>query len=394
MHMAELQRRATLLPYGQQWIDDADIAAVVDVLRGNYITQGPSIEKFEKAFAQYIGASYAVAFSNGTAALHGACFAAGIGAGDEVITTPITFAATSNCVLYCGGTPVFADIQEDTYNIDPASVKKHITAKTKAIIPVDFTGQPADLESILDIAREHNLVVIEDAAHSLGASYRGQRVGAIADMTMFSFHPVKHITTGEGGVIATNSSEYYQKLLLFRSHGITRQPDQLTNREDPWYYEMHELGYNYRMTDIQAVLGLSQLSKLDSFVARRREIAQQYTEAFQHYTGLVVPYQLPEINSSWHIFVLRFEPEHFTVARRTIFEQLRQMNIGVNVHYIPVYQQPYYRQHGYHNEYHERAERYYNTCISIPLYPKMTDQDVKDVIDAIHEVYNMYKRNV
>ncbi|MGI2296565.1 UDP-4-amino-4,6-dideoxy-N-acetyl-beta-L-altrosamine transaminase [Paenibacillus sp. GXUN7292] len=390
--MAELQKRATLLPYGQQWIDDDDIAAIVDVLKGNYITQGPSIEQFEVAIAEYVGASYAVAFSNGTAALHGACFAAGIGVGDEVITTPITFAASSNCVLYCGGTPVFADIQRDTYNIDPASVNKQITSKTKAIIPVDLTGQPADLDSIMDIARRHNLVVIEDAAHSLGASYRNQKVGAIADMTMFSFHPVKHITTGEGGVIVTNNSEYYQKLLLFRSHGITRDPHQISNNEGPWYYEMQELGYNYRMTDIQAVLGLSQLSKLDSFVARRREIAQQYTEVFQQYTGLVIPYQSLESNSSWHLYVLRFEPEYFTVDRRTIFEQLRQMNIGVNVHYIPVYQQPYYRQNGYHNELHEQAEHYYNTCISIPLFPKMTDQDVKDVIEAIQEVYNMYKK--
>ncbi len=390
MHMTELQKRATLLPYGQQWIDDGDIAAVINVLRDSYITQGPSIEKFEEAIAGYVGAKYAVAFSNGTAALHGACFAAGIGIGDEVITTPITFSASSNCVLYCGGTPVFADIEEDTYNIDPESIKKRITSRTKAIIPVDLTGQPVNLDLIMGIAKEHSLVVIEDAAHSLGALYREQKVGAIADMTMFSFHPVKHITTGEGGVIVTNSFEYYQKLLLFRSHGITRNPDQLLKNEGSWHYEMQELGYNYRMTDIQATLGLSQLSKLDSFIERRREITQQYNEAFQNYDGLVIPYQLPETNSSWHLYVLRFEEGYFEVDRRTIFEKLRELNIGVNVHYIPVYQHPYYRQNGYLDEYQENSEHYYKTCISIPVFPKMTDCDIRDVIDAIHYVYNLY----
>lgn len=265
--------RDTYLPYGQQWIDDEDIEEVVKVLKSDFLTTGPKIEEFEKKFANYIGAKYAVAISNGTAALHAACFAAGIKEGDEVITTPITFAASANCILYQGGKPVFADIDPKTYNIDIEDVERKITKKTKAIIPVDFTGQPVDIDAVNDIAKKYGLIVIEDAAHSFGAEYKDKKIGSLVDMTTFSFHPVKHITTGEGGMITTNDDKLYNKLKLFRTHGITRDKEMLHNKEEgPWFYEQLELGYNYRMTDIQAALGISQLNKINGFLKRRRKL--------------------------------------------------------------------------------------------------------------------------
>ena len=264
------------IPYGRQWIEKDDIDAVVDVLKSDYVTTGPAVEQFEKTVAKYVGAKYAVAIANGTAALHAACYAAGIGPGDEVITTPITFAASANCALYCGATPVFADIEEDTYNIDPKEIEKKITEKTKAIVAVHFTGQPCKMDEIHAIAKKHKLIVIEDAAHALGADYKGKRVGSMSDMTTFSFHPVKHITTGEGGMIVTNSKKLYDKLILFRSHGITRDAKKLEKNEGGWYYEQQDLGYNYRITDIQCAIGTSQMKKLDKFVERRRAIAKRY----------------------------------------------------------------------------------------------------------------------
>ncbi len=377
----ERQSRQTLLPYGKQWIDEDDIAAVVEVLRGDWITQGPAIDRFERAVADYVGAKFAVAFCNGTAALHGACFAAGIGPGDEVITSPITFLASSNCVLYMGGKPVFADIDPHTYNIDPEQIAARITDRTKAIVAVDFTGQPADMDRIGMLARDHGLTVIHDAAHSLGASYGGRKVGTFGDMTMFSFHPVKHVTTGEGGVIVTDREDLRDQLLLFRSHGMTRDPKQLQRNDGPWYYEMHALGYNYRMTDMQAALGASQMEKLDQFVERRRMIASRYTEAFSDIPGLIVPSQHPQANSSWHLYVLRWEH-----SRGEAFEQLRSRNIGVNLHYIPVYKQPYYQALGYADQQCPQAENYYKTAISLPLFPRMTDSDMEDVIREVYEV--------
>lgn len=383
--------RDTYLSYGRQWITEEDIQTVVQTLQSPFLTQGPKIKEFEEKMAAAVGAKYAVAFANGTAALHGACYAAGISAGDEVITTPMTFAASANCVRYCEGTVVFADILPDTYNIDPGKVRSLITERTKAIIPVDFTGQPADMEEIMAIAREHNLVVIEDAAHSLGATYKGERIGNIADMTMFSFHPVKHITTGEGGVITTNSEEFYQRLLLFRSHGITREQALLHNSsEGPWYYEMLDLGYNYRMTDIQAALGITQLSRLDDYVARRREIANQYNLRFQENPALVIPAQSAASVSSWHLYVIQLRLENLTASRKTIYEALLVENIGVNVHYIPVHLHPYYQQLGYEKGLAPNAEALYERIITLPLFPAMEEQDMEDVITAVEKVLSYY----
>ncbi|MED3802747.1 UDP-4-amino-4,6-dideoxy-N-acetyl-beta-L-altrosamine transaminase [Lysinibacillus xylanilyticus] len=375
--------RDTYLPYGQQWLDDEDIQAVVDVLKGSYLTTGPTIAKFEESVAEYVDAKYAVAFSNGTAALHGACFAAGIGEGDEVITTPITFAASANCVRYVGGTVVFADIKKDTYNINPTEIEKNITPRTKAIIPVHFTGQPVQLDEIHAIAKKHNLTVIEDAAHALGAKYKGQKIGALSDMTMFSFHPVKHVTTGEGGVITTNNEFYYKKLLQFRSHGITRDTKSIIKNDGPWYYDMHFLGYNYRMTDIQAALGISQMEKLDRFVARRREIAQMYDEAFKDNELLITPQQLPECYSSWHLYIIQLNIEKLNATRKEIFDALVAQNIGVNVHYIPVHTLSYYQELGYKEGSMPKAESLYKVIITLPLFPKMTDSDVYDVVVAV-----------
>ncbi|MNZ82809.1 UDP-4-amino-4,6-dideoxy-N-acetyl-beta-L-altrosamine transaminase [compost metagenome] len=266
-------------------------------------------------------------------------------------------------------------------------IEKKITSRTKAIIAVDFTGQPVEIDRISMIARDHDLVLIQDAAHSLGASFAGQKVGSLADMTMFSFHPVKHITTGEGGIITTNNEQYYRRLLMFRSHGMTRDPKELCKNDGPWYYEMKELGYNYRMTDMQAALGASQMNKLDFFIERRREIAKQYNESFSYLEGIVIPKQHNESNSSWHLYVLRWLPEYFGVDRKEIFQALKNENIGVNVHYIPVYLQPYYQKLGYKQEICPNAEVYYNTAISIPMFPKMTISDVNDVISAVQKVY-------
>ncbi|QNK58382.1 UDP-4-amino-4,6-dideoxy-N-acetyl-beta-L-altrosamine transaminase [Paenibacillus sp. PAMC21692] len=386
--------RNTMLPYGRQWVDDDDIEAVVRVLKSDFLTQGPAIERFERKVARYVGARYAIAFSNGTMALHGACFSAGISTGDEVITSPITFLASSNCVLYMGGTPVFADIKADTWNLDPLEVKKKITPNTKAIIPVDFTGQPVEMERIMEIAETHDLVVIHDAAHSLGASYGNQKVGILGHMTMFSFHPVKGITSGEGGIIVTDNETYYRKLQLFRNHGLTKNVALMEDNDGPWYYEMHELGYNCRMTDLQAALGDSQMNKLDLFVERRREIANLYTEAFSDMPGLVTPYQADTANSAWHLYVVRWSTESFRVSRKEIFEALRSENIGVHVHYIPVYRQPYYKRLGYSSENCPEAEAYYREAITLPLFPSMTDQDIRNVISAVHKVYYMFVRQL
>ncbi|MQL51439.1 UDP-4-amino-4,6-dideoxy-N-acetyl-beta-L-altrosamine transaminase [Desulfofundulus thermobenzoicus] len=392
--------RETYLPYARQWIEEDDIRAVTRVLRSDWLTTGPTLAEFERQFAARVGARYAVAFSSGTAALHGACFAAGVGRGDEVITSPITFAASANCALYLGAKPVFADIDPHTYNIDPAEIEKKITPATRVILPVHFTGQPCDLDPIHALAAKHNLTVIEDAAHALGAEYRGRPIGGLSDMTIFSFHPVKHITTGEGGMVTTNSEEYRQWLLLFRNHGIVRDPDLLVDDQGPWYYEMQDLGYNYRLTDIQAALGLSQLARLDRFLERRREIAQMYNEAFAHLPEVTIPYQAPHARSAWHLYVLALNPDRLKASRRRIFEALRAENIGVNVHYIPVYRHPYYRWLGDPDScslsgfYCPNAEDLYQRIITLPLFPAMTDRDVRDVIAAVKKVILWYSGDV
>jgi UDP-4-amino-4,6-dideoxy-N-acetyl-beta-L-altrosamine transaminase len=385
--------RDKLLPYGHQWIDEEDIKAVIDVLRSDWITQGPKVAEFEKEFARYVGARYAVAVNSGTAALHAACFAARIEKGDEVITTPITFAASANCVLYQGGTPVFADIKEDTLNIDPEEIKKKINQKTKALILVDFTGLPVDLKEIQEITREYNLVIIEDASHALGATYKDSKIGSISDMTIFSFHPVKHITTGEGGMITTNNKEYYERLILFRTHGITKERDKLLNYEGPWYYEMQELGYNYRLTDFQCALGLSQLKKIDSNLAKRREIVKVYNSKFKDMPEIKIPENNPfDSNPAWHVYMIQLNLERIKVGRREIFEALRAENIGVNVHYIPIHLQPYYqKKFGYHLGDFPKAENYYSRAITLPIFPKMSDKDVYDVVRAVKKVIAYYK---
>lgn len=392
-HSSEIQpMRTSLLPYGKQSIDEDDIQAVVKVLKSDYLTTGPEIERFEKRIAEYVGAKYAIAFSNGTAALHAACYAAEIQPGDEVITTPLTFAASANCLLYQGGSPVFADIDERTYNINPKEIRKKITSKTKAIIPVDFTGQPASLDEIMAIAKENNLVVIEDAAHALGSTYKGKRIGSISDMTMFSFHPVKHITTGEGGMITTNHRKYYEKLCQFRSHGITRDRGKMKSNHGPWYYEMQNLGFNYRLTDFQAALGNSQLNKLERFISRRREIAAVYQDAWKGHQELILPFQQESGQSSWHLFVLRINSNRVRVDRKTIFTELMEQNIGVNVHYIPIYLFPYYQELGFQQGLCPLAEKVYEEFITVPLYPAMTNEDVQDVIAAVNRTIRKYKR--
>lgn len=370
------------IPYGRQDIDEDDIQAVNEVLRSDYLTTGPKIEEFERVFAKYIGVKYAVAIANGTAALHAACYAAGIKQGDEVITTPITFAASANCVLYCGGKPVFADIDAATYNIDPIDIEKKLTNKTKAIIAVDFTGQPCDMDKVYAIAKKHNLVVIEDAAHSLGAQYNGRKVGAIADMTTFSFHPVKHITTGEGGMITTNDETLYKKLISFRTHGITRDISTMMHNEGPWYYEQVGLGYNYRITDIQCALGISQMNKLGGFLERRKEIAEKYNKAFKNLENITLPYQAEGCNNSWHLYVIQINHKD----RKDVFDKLRQAGIGVNVHYIPVYKHPYYQQNGYEQVYCANAENLYERIISLPIFPKMTDQELDYIIKTLESI--------
>jgi len=383
--------RDDFLPYGRQWIDEDDIQAVVNVLKSNYLTTGPAIKEFEDQLKSVTGAEYVVAISNGTAALHAACFAAGIGEGDEVITTPMTFAATANAVLYCGGTPVFADIDPETYNIDPEDIRRKITDKTKAIIPVHYTGQPCDMDEIMKIAKEHNLIVIEDAAHALGAEYKGRKIGSIGDMTTFSFHPVKPITTGEGGAITTNNKEFYDKLMLFRSHGITRDQKMLLNDNAAWYYEQHFLGYNYRMTDIQAALGCSQLNKLEFFLQKRRKYAKMYSEAFKDLEGVIIPKQLDDTLSGWHLYVLQLDTDKIRPDRRVIFDELSIHNIGVNVHYIPVYYHPYYQKLGYKKGLCPNAEKLYERIITLPLFPKMSEEDIMYVIKIVKELVDTYR---
>lgn len=385
--------RDTKIFYGHQYLDQADYDAVLDVLKSDYLTCGPKINELEAKLCEITGAKYAVVCSNGTAALHMAAMAAGVKEGDELITTPITFAASANCALYCGGRPVFADINEKTYNIDPSSVEEHITPATKAVVAVDYTGQAVELDRLLSICHKHNLVLIEDGAHSIGTKYNGKGVGSIADMTTFSFHPVKTITGGEGGAVLTNSEEYYQKLLLARSHGITRVPELLENETDgPWYYEQISLGYNYRMTDIQAGLILSQLNKLDMFGKRRKELVEHYNKAFADNDAIVVQEEIPESDTVRHLYILRLNLEKLTINRREFFDALAAENICCNVHYIPVYYFPHYKRLGYTKGLCPKAEKLYDEMITLPLYYGMSNQDCDDVIRAVLKIAAYYHK--
>jgi perosamine synthetase len=384
--------RDTLLPYGRQSIGDDDIQAVVDVLRSDWLTTGPKVEEFEEALAAWVGAKYAVSFSSGTAALHGAAFAAGLKSGDEAITTPMTFAATANCVLYQGATPVFVDVSADTLNLDPEKVGASITSRTRAVLPVAYAGHPADMDAIREIASRDGLFVIEDACHALGAEYQGRRTGAIADMTVFSFHPVKHLTTGEGGMVTTDNVLYADRLRRFRNHGISSDARQ-RQAEGQWHYEMVLLGFNYRLTDIACALGLFQLKKLDANLLRRREIAARYSAAFRDLEGITPPAVRSGVNPAWHLYPIRLNLERLTANRAQVFRALRAENIGVNVHYIPVHRHPYYRDRfGYQGGEFPIAEDAYERLISLPMFHGMSAQDVEDVILALRKVIRHFAK--
>ena len=381
--------RESLLPYGHQYIDDSDVSAIANALKGEWLTQGPKVAEFEKEIADYCGAKYAVAVSNGTAALHAACAAAGISPGDEAVVTPLTFAATANAVVYCGGIPIFADIQKNSLNIDPQQITDRITPRTRAILPVDFAGYPVDIESIKNIAQHQNLVIIEDACHALGAEYKGQKIGCLADMTVFSFHPVKHITTGEGGMVLTDNEDFYRKLQTFRHHGIVKD----NPSRGAWHYDIYQPGYNFRITDFQCALGISQMKKLEAFITRRREIAAEYDQAFSHIPEIITPQVDSYVKHAYHIYIIQLRLEYLRSDRKEVFEALRAENIGVNVHYMPIHLHPFYQKYfGYKPGDYPRAEEYYSRAITLPIFPAMTIQDVKDVIKAVTKVITHFRQ--
>jgi perosamine synthetase len=378
--------RETLLPYGRQQIDDDDIAQVIDVLRSDWLTTGPKVDEFERAFAEFVGVEHAVAVSNGTAALHAAMYALGIGPGDEVIVTPMTFAASANCVVYQGGTPVFADVGADTLLIDPLRVEAKITAKTKAIITVDYAGQPCDYDALSDIAGKHDLALVDDACHAIGGSYKGRDVGTLADLNTFSFHPVKHMTTGEGGMITTDNAGFAQRMRVFRNHGITTDHRQRAEAGG-FFYEMVDLGYNYRITDFQCALGISQLGKLRASVQKRQQLAAMYDTALANLDYVTPLATQDDVSHAYHLYMVQCDTEGLDMSRADVFKALRAENIGVNVHYIPVHLHPFYR---------ERfstapgmcpvAEAAYERLVTLPLFPKMTEADVDDVMMAIRKL--------
>ncbi len=392
----------SVIPYGRQWIDENDIVSVMNVLRSDRITQGPRVDEFERALTEYTGARYAVAVNSGTAALHIACLAAEAKSEEEVITSPITFAASANCAFYCGSKPVFADIDLKTYNIVPEEVNKKINRQTKAVIPVHFAGQSCDMETIIRIVKEKEaesgkkIYIIEDACHALGSLYKNQKVGSceFSDMTVMSFHPVKNITTGEGGVVLTNDEELYKRLRRFRNHGITNDSKEFMNSElacqnsmiNPWYYEQIALGFNYRITDIHCALGISQLKKIDSFIKRRREIVEFYNEALKGLNNLHLPFESPDSVSAFHLYVLLFDFDKIGKSRAEVMEELKKNGVGSQVHYIPVYKHPYYQRLSHDGSDCPNAEAYYKRALSIPLFPMMEAKQVQFVIDGIKRV--------
>ncbi len=385
--------RKVPIGYGKQYIDENDVAAVVETLKYGDLTCGPKIEVLEKKLCDVTGAKYAVAVCNGTAALHLAALAAGFGEGDEVIVSPITFAASANCILYAGAKPVFADINEQTYNMDPKEVEKLITPKTKGIVAVDFAGQSVDHDGLGEICRKHKLILIEDAAHAIGTRYKGKPVGSIADMTCFSFHPVKTVTSGEGGAITTNDENLYRRLIRLRTHGITRKREEMVHPSDaPWYNEQVEIGYNYRLTDIQAALLISQLKKLPLFAARRRAIVEQYDRAFSDMPEIIVQKEIPESDTVRHLYILRLNLEKLSCNRREFFDALHEENIYSQVHYLPVYFHSYYEKLGYTKGLCPNAEQYYQEVMSLPLYYALTDEDVQSVVKAVKKIVAHYSQ--
>ena len=382
------------LYYGCQCIDEDDIQAVAETLRSRLITCGPKVVELEEKLCKVTGAKYVTACSNGTAALHIACMALGIGPGDEVITTPITFAASANCARYCGAKVVFADINPKTYNIDPDEIEKKITPATKAIVAVDFTGQAVELDRIREICDKHHLYLIEDAAHSIGTKYNGKPIGSIADITTFSFHPVKTVTAGEGGAVATNDPELAKKIVLYHAHGITHDADMLSKEpEGHWYYEQLDLGYNYRMTDFQAALLCSQLDKLEKFSNRRKELVKFYNNAFANVDEIVVQEEIPQSDTTRHLYIIQLKLEKLTCTRREFFDAMAAEHVNCQVHYIPVYYFPYYQSlGGYPKGMCPHAEALYERIMSIPLFPAMTDQDAQDTVNAVKKIIAYYRK--
>jgi len=384
--------RKSLLPYGHQWVDETDILAVIEVLRSEWLTTGPKVREFEHVFAAAVGAKEAVAVSNGTAALHAAMYAADIGPGDEVIVSPMTFASTANCVAFQGGTPVFADVDPKRLLIDPAQVEAKITPCTKAIIAVDYTGQPCDYDTLRAMANRHDLILIADACHALGGSYKGRPVGSLADLSTFSFHPVKSITTGEGGMITTDDPKLAQRMRVFRNHGVTTDLRQ-REQQGSWFYEMVDLGYNYRLTDLQCVLGISQLRNLPEWVKRRQEIALRYDKALVKLPAIEPLMVRDDVSHAYHLYVIRLDLAQLQVTREKVFSALYAEGIGVNVHYIPVHLHPFYcERFGTALGLCPMAEVAYEEIITLPIFPRMEDQDVGDVITAVRKVIEVYQR--
>ena len=373
------------IPYGHQWIDEEDIEEVVNVLKSDWITTGPKIEEFENALCRYIGCKYAVAVNSGTSALDIAVQTLNLPQGSEVITTPFTFVGTSNAILYNNFKPVFADIEKESRNINPEEIRKKITEKTKAIIYVDYAGQPCDIEELKEIAVEHDLYLIEDACHAIGAEYKGKKVGNFADMTIFSFHPVKHLTTGEGGVVVTNNEEFYERLKMLRNHGIDKSALDRFGPKAGWAYDLKFLGRNYRITDFQAALGISQLKKLDEFIRRRGEIVRMYNDAFADVPEIETPVVLPYVKPAWHIYTVLLNG----INRDEFFRKMRERNIGVNVHYIPIYRFSYYQEHFDNNPVDfPVTEDVFNNIVTLPLFPKMTDEEINFVIENTKSAIN------
>jgi len=379
------------IPYGRQSISDDDINEVIKVMRSDWLTQGPKIAEFEEALASYVGVKYAVVYSNGTAALHAAYFSIGIGTGDTVISSPITFAATTNAALYCGASVKFCDIEQETANIDTNQLNEMLGPSVKLIAPVDFAGQPVDIDNIVLACKEYGVSIVQDSCHSLGAEYKGKKIGGFADATVFSFHPVKNITTGEGGAVVTNSKELYKRLRMFREHGITKVPEQLYSCPGEWHYEMQQMGYNYRLTDIQCALGLSQMKKLDKFIARRRKLMAWYREAFANFDAIQLLAEKADRKSAWHLCVALLHSD-IAVHRKEIFSKLRRCGIGVQVHYIPVYYHPYYQKLGFKKGLCPKAEKYFDRCLSLPLYPAMTEEQFEKTIMTVKKVIGTHKK--